>query len=88
MSLHWMVCAVGQQYWLLFIMQFYTWMRKNIPLQFKTLISDPRIFARLNDVQNAIAGGPIDWDEKPDYIQDMMAIQPMGSDKYFSNTLP
>ena len=70
------------------IVPFYTWMRKNIPLQFKTLISDPRIFARLNDVQNAIAGGPIDWDEKPDYIQDMMAIQPMGSDKYFSNTLP
>jgi hypothetical protein len=70
------------------IIPFYTWMRKNIPLQFKTLISDPRIFARLNDVQNAIAGGPIDWDEKPDYIQDMMAIQPMGSDKYISNTLP
>lgn len=70
------------------IVPFYTWMRKNIPLQFKTLISDPRIFARLNDVQNAIAGGPIDWDEKPDYIQDMMAIQPMGSDKYFSNILP
>jgi hypothetical protein len=70
------------------IIPFYTWMRKNIPLQLKSLITDPRIFARLNDIQNAIAGGPIDWDEKPDYIQDMMAIQPMGSDKYFSNTLP
>lgn len=70
------------------IIPFYTWMRKNIPLQLKTLITDPRIFARLNDIQNAIAGGPIDWEEKPDYIQDMMAIQPMGSDKYFSNTLP
>jgi len=70
------------------IIPFYTWMRKNIPLQLKSLITDPRIFARLNDIQNAIAGGPIDWEEKPDYIQDMMAIQPMGSDKYFSNTLP
>src|SRR5690606_37993267 len=67
---------------------FYTWMRKNIPLQLKSLITDPRIFARLNDIQNAIAGGPIDWEEKPDYIQGMMAIQPMGSDKYISNTLP
>ena len=70
------------------IIPFYTFMRKNIPLQFKTLVTDPRIFARIGKIQNAIAGGPIDWEDKPEYIQDTGAIQPLGSDFYVGNTLP
>ena len=70
------------------IIPFYTFMRKNIPLQFKTLVTDPRIFARIGKIQNAIAGGPIDWEDKPEYIQDTVAIQPLGSDFYVGNTLP
>jgi hypothetical protein len=70
------------------IVPFYTWMRKNIPLQLKTLVTNPRVFARANDIMNSLAGGPIDWQNQPDYIQDSLAVRPQGSDFYFSNQLP
>jgi len=70
------------------IIPFYTWTRKNIPLQLEVLVKNPRVFARINDVQNAIAGENIDWKEKPEYIQDMVAIQPKGSDMYVDMDLP
>jgi len=70
------------------IIPFYTWTRKNIPLQLEVLVKNPRVFARINDVQNAIAGENIDWKEKPEYIQDMVGIQPKGSDMYVGMSLP
>jgi hypothetical protein len=70
------------------IIPFYTWTRKNIPLQLEVLVKNPRVFARINDIQNAIAGENIDWKEKPEYIQDMVAIQPKGSDMYVDMDLP
>lgn len=70
------------------IIPFYTWTRKNIPLQLEVLVKNPRVFARINDVQNAIAGENIDWKEKPEYIQDMVGIQPKGSDMYVGMNLP
>ena len=70
------------------IIPFYTWTRKNIPLQLEVLVKNPRVFARINDVQNAIAGENIDWTKKPEYIQDMVGIQPKGSDMYVAMNLP
>ena len=69
------------------VFPFYTWLRKNIPLQISMLLKSPRTYARINDTQNYIAGGPIDWDSKPEYIRDSMAIQPQGSDKYVNLNL-
>ena len=70
------------------IVPFYTWMRKNIPLQLEVMLKNPRIYSRINRIQDAAAGEPIDWSEKPDYIQDSMAVQSINSPMYSSMSLP
>jgi hypothetical protein len=70
------------------IVPFYTWMRKNIPLQISMLLKNPRFYARINDLQNYVAGGEIDWKSKPDYVRNSMAIQPEGSNFYVNPNLP
>ena len=70
------------------IIPFYTWMRKNIPLQLEMMIKNPRELARISDAMNAAAGEPIDWSEQPEYIQEAGAF-PLGNlNHYLSPNLP
>jgi hypothetical protein len=52
------------------------------------LLKNPRTYARINDVQNYVSGGEIDWNSKPSYIRSSMAIQPEGSNMYVNPNLP
>lgn len=70
------------------IIPFYTWMRKNIPLQLEQAIKNPRELQRVSEVMNAAAGEPIDWGEQPDYIQEMGAFPVGNSQHYLSPNLP
>lgn len=70
------------------VVPFYTWMRKNIPLQLEVMLKNPRLYSRINSIQNSIAGEDIDWGDKPEYIQDSMAVQPINSNMYASMSLP
>ena len=70
------------------VIPFYTWMRKNIPLQLEMLIKNPREMARISKAANAAAGEPIDWSEQPEYIQDMGAFPVGNSNHYASLNLP
>lgn len=70
------------------IVPFYTWMRKNIPLQIEMLIKNPREMARISDTMNAAAGEPIEWGEQPEYIQDIGAFPVAGSNHYMAPNLP
>lgn len=70
------------------IVPFYTWMRKNIPLQIEMLIKNPREMARISDMMNAAAGEPIEWGEQPEYIQDIGAFPVAGSNHYVAPNLP
>lgn len=70
------------------IIPFYTWMRKNIPLQLEMMIKNPRELARISDAMNAAAGEPINWSEQPEYIQEAGAF-PLGNlNHYLSPNLP
>ena len=70
------------------IIPFYTWMRKNIPLQLEMMIKNPRELARISDTMNAAAGEPISWSEQPEYIQEAGAF-PLGNlNHYLSPNLP
>jgi hypothetical protein len=70
------------------IIPFYTWIRKNIPLQVEQLFKNPRNFARIGDVMNAASGEAVDWDEQPEYIKESGAVQ-LGSDgPYVAFNLP
>lgn len=70
------------------VMPFYTWIRKNLPLQVEQLIKQPRAYARIGDMQNAAAGESVDMSERPEFIQNAGAIQLGKNGDYISPSLP
>ena len=62
-------------------MPFYTWMRKNIPLQFESFLNDPRIYQGFNRAKDEGANVyDIDYSQVPQYIQENFGI-PVGYNK-------
>lgn len=57
------------------IIPFYTWMRKNIPLQAYTLVTKPQKYRDIAWAGASLEGGETGWDEKPEYIRDMGALR-------------
>ena len=57
---------------------FYTWLRKNIPLQLESVVKQPQKYARLGDFQNAF------WPDtaKPPTEKEIMKSHWMGADRY------
>ena len=59
------------------IIPFYTWMRKNIPLQFQAIAQHPERYSMLPKLQNNIEAMSADFENipTPDYFQDINAIR-------------
>ena len=70
------------------IVPFYTWIRKNIPLQVEQMMKNPRAYARVGKVMNALQGSPVDYEERPDYINDSGAMKLGDTGMYASPSLP
>lgn len=70
------------------IIPFYTWIRKNIPLQLEQVMKNPRAFSRVQDVMNAIEGEAVDWENRPEYIRESGAFKLGDSGYYVSPNLP
>jgi len=77
-----------ERIWMKTLMPFYTWSRKNLPLQIETLIKTPEKIARLGKVRSAFEQG---FDKKdkppamilPDWMKEKLPVY-MGGDKKIS----
>ncbi len=71
------------------IMPFYTWTRKNIPMEIEALIKRPRDFQRVQKVADNIQGGPQDENEMPSWAKDQGFVR-LGKDgdKYLHPNMP
>lgn len=62
-------------------MPFYTWVRKNLPLQVENLVTQPEKFAAIGKVQNSIEaktderGIRVDPSARPDYLREQNSVQ-------------
>lgn len=76
------------------LIPFYTWSRKNIPLQIQALISDPGKYAKFPKAIGAIEALSSEWEDlpTPDYFQEMHAVRlPVrieGQPTYINPNLP
>ena len=83
------------------VIPFYTWMRKNIPLQFQQIFENPERYSAVPKLQHAIESVSGDWANipTPDYFSDINAVRmPFTSDEipledngmpmYFAPDLP
>lgn len=83
------------------VIPFYTWMRKNIPLQFQQMFENPERYSKVPKLQHAIESVSGDWENTPtpDYFDDINAMRmPFTSDEipleddgmpmYFAPDLP
>ena len=59
------------------VIPFYTWMRKNIPLQFQQLYENPERYSRVPKAMNEIEGMSHEWEgiPEPDYFAEMNAVR-------------
>jgi hypothetical protein len=70
------------------IIPFYTWMRKNIPLQLEQVAKNPRAFSRLESAYTAVQGGPVDWEERPSFINQAGGLQLGEEGSYIAPNMP
>jgi hypothetical protein len=70
------------------IIPFYTWTRKNIPLQLEMLAKNPRAFSRLESVYTAAQGGPVDWEDRPSFINQAGGMQLGEGGPYIAPNMP
>lgn len=62
-------------------MPFYTWMRKNMPLQFESILNDPRPYETLyRGTQEGSNVYDVDYSQVPQYVQENFGI-PIGTNK-------
>lgn len=54
---------------------FYTWTRKNLPLQVEQLLTNPRIYARLGEAKYEIENQSMGDKTVPSYYQDLLGIR-------------
>ncbi len=71
------------------LIPFYTWMRKNIPLQVESLISHPERFRKVSELVNATQYLSPETDRerelKPDYLNDVFAFRlPQGVTEWWA----
>ncbi|MEW6183853.1 MAG: hypothetical protein AB1500_11905 [Bacillota bacterium] len=77
------------------IIPFYTWQRKNIPLQLEYLIKRPGKAAKAEDIQAAFAAATGEdqptWEQQPPWFQEMLPLR-IGkqgqAETYFNPSLP
>lgn len=64
-----------------YVMPFYTWLRKNLPLQVESFLNDPRPYMTLHKATlNGAEAQEIDYNNVPDYIRENFGI-PVGRNK-------
>jgi hypothetical protein len=59
------------------LIPFYTWSRKNIPLQLQALVTDPGKYAKFPKAIGAIEALSSEWEDlpNPDYFQELHAVR-------------
>jgi hypothetical protein len=69
------------------IMPFYTWIRKNVPLQFEQMINSPQKYGRVYRFMNDMSSGESEEQRRfrPDYLRDATYI---GDNKYANINIP
>jgi hypothetical protein len=76
------------------IIPFYTWMRKNIPLQLEAIVTDPGRYAKIPKFIRAVESITDEWQdiETPDYFAELHAVKlPLimgGKPVYYNPNLP
>ena len=75
-----------ERQWMRRIIPFYTWMRKNIPLQLEEVLKQPGKYATVGKYQEA-ASEETDIEKMPDYIEEGMGIKLPGG-TYLMPNLP
>jgi hypothetical protein len=71
------------------VIPFYTWMRKNIPLQISELLQNPKKFRPIQSAADALnQEGVEEWQNKPQYIKELAAMMLGGTGYMFSPGLP
>jgi hypothetical protein len=67
------------------VMPFYTWMRKNIPLQFEELLKNPGKLETFGKYHQNLAGGDTDNSDMPDYVKEGLGIKLPGGQVMMPN---
>tara|TARA_R110000744_G_scaffold271950_3_gene384997 strand:- start:4196 stop:10831 length:6636 start_codon:yes stop_codon:yes gene_type:complete len=76
------------------VIPFYTWMRKNIPLQMQAIMEDPGRYAKVPKFINNVENMTRDWRDaqEPDYFKDLHAVRVPalfnGNPTYLNPNLP
>lgn len=67
------------------VVPFYTWMRKNIPLQFEELLKQPGKLETFGKYHQNMAGGDTDNSDMPDYVKEGLGIKLPGGQVMMPN---
>lgn len=72
------------------LVPFYTWTRKNLPLQVEQLIKQPKKYRDIAWFGDALEGDESGWENKPEYVRDTGALRiPLdGKDIFINPNLP
>jgi hypothetical protein len=70
------------------IVPFYTWTRKNIPMEVQALIERPKSFARVQKAMDAVQGEDHDIENMPDWAKDVGLVGLGNTGKYINPNLP
>lgn len=70
------------------VIPFYTWTRKNIPMELQAMLQRPKDFSRVQKAIDAIEGESAENQEMPDWAEDVGLVALGDTGKYINPNLP